>query len=309
MRCSGLRHVRHAVDPRDAPLVARQPPVTGFNSPMAIPPSPTSPGRSTARRWWGRLAAVLGLVVGFALVSAAFATGPLRQDVPAAATGNDSVTTTDDTSLTPESANTDDVLPAHVPFEDRPVAAFLGDSISRGMTEPTSGVVGEYSWFYGLVDPATGVVQHGGTTAENGRSTAWMAGQVWTALNPKPDILIVHGGTNDVSGEITPPVVVDNLERIRLAAVSAGVPLAVCTVPPRADPLADARALAVNEAIRSWAASNDVIVLDTAAPLRDPFAGGWIPGYSTDGLHPTPAAALLMSRAAAETLRFIPQGV
>ncbi len=257
------------------------------------------------------MTAVLGVVAAFVLVSAALATGPLRQDVPAAAAGIDSgaTTTTDDTSFAADSQVTEETRPVYVPYEDRPVAAFLGDSISRGMTEPTSGVVGEYSWFYGLVDPATGVVQHGGTTAENGRSTAWMVGQVWTALNPKPDILIVHGGTNDVSGEITPPVVMNNLERIRLAAESVGVPLAVCTVPPRSDPLADARALAVNEAIRSWAAANGVIVLDTAAPLRDPFAGGWIQGYSSDGLHPTPAAALLMSRAAAETLRSIPLGV
>lgn len=189
------------------------------------------------------------------------------------------------------------------------MARFLGDSITRGMTEPSSGVVGEYSWFYNLIDDTEGVVRYGGSVAENGMSTAWMAGQVWTALYPTPDILIVHGGTNDVSGEITPPVVVNSLERIRLAAESAGVPLAVCTVPPRADPAADARALAVNDAIRAWASGNDVIVLDTAAPLRDPVLGGWLPGYTTDGLHPTPEAAALMSQAAAEALRRIPLGV
>ena len=196
-----------------------------------------------------------------------------------------------------------------IPREQRPVARFLGDSITRGMTEPSSGVVSEYSWFYGLVDDTDGVVRYGGSVAENGKSTSWMAGQVWTALYPTPDILIVHGGTNDVSGEITPPVVVNNLERIRQAAVSVGVPLAVCTLPPRSNPAADARALAVNDAIRAWAAMNDVIVLDTAAPLRDPVRGGWLSGYSGDGLHPTPMAVRLMSEAAAKTLREIPLGV
>ena len=207
------------------------------------------------------------------------------------------------------SAGADEPEPQIIPLEQRPVARFLGDSITRGMTEPSSGVVGEHSWFYGLIDDTEGVVRYGGSVAENGMSTAWMAGQVWTALYPTPDILIVHGGTNDVSGEITPPVVVNNLERIRVAAASAGVPLAVCTVPPRADPAADARALAVNEAIREWASANDVIVLDTAAPLRDPVLGGWLPGYTTDGLHPTPEAAALMSDAAAKALRGIPLGV
>lgn len=202
-----------------------------------------------------------------------------------------------------------DPEPEAIPIEQRPVARFLGDSITRGMTDPSSGVVGEYSWFYNLIDDTEGVVRYGGSVAENGMSTAWMAGQVWTALYPTPDILIVHGGTNDVSGEITPPVVVNNLERIRLAAESAGVPLAVCTVPPRADLAADARALAVNDAIRAWASGNDVIVLDTAAPLRDPVLGGWLPGYTTDGLHPTPEAAALMSESAAKVLREIPLGV
>ncbi len=74
-------------------------------------------------------------------------------------------------------------------------------------------------------------------------------------------------------------------------------------------PAADARALAVNDAIRVWASANDVIVLDTAAPLRDPVLGGWLPGYTTDGLHPTPEAAALMSEAAAKALRGIPLGV
>lgn len=265
--------------------------------------------RSHARRWWGRSAAVVGLVIIFAALSVVAATGPMRWDVPIAAATSQTASDSADGDVLGAESDDLQVPPVYVPYESRPVAVFLGDSISRGMTEPTSGVVGEYSWFFGLVDPETGVVRHGGTTAENGRSTAWMAGQVWNVLYPKPDILIVHGGTNDVSGEITPPVVINNLERIRVAAASAGVPLAVCTVPPRADPAADARALEVNAAIRSWAALNDVIVLDTAAPLRDPFAGGWIPGYSTDGLHPTPSAALLMSRAAAETLRSIPLGV
>ena len=34
-----------------------------------------------------------------------------------------------------------------------------------------------------------------------------------------------------------------------------------------------------------------------------------LPGYTTDGLHPTPEAAALMSEAAAKALRAIPLGV
>jgi lysophospholipase L1-like esterase len=196
-----------------------------------------------------------------------------------------------------------------IPVDQRPVAAFLGDSITRGATvDPTWGGVTEWSWFYQLLDDTEGVVRYAGMVAENGMTTSWMAGQAYNALALGPDILIVHGGTNDVSGEIDPAYVVGNLQRIKAAADSVGVPMAVCTIPPRADPAADARALAVNAAIRDWAAQEGVILLDTGEAVRDPL-GGWIAGYTRDGLHPTPEGAALMAEVAAEALRGIPLGV
>jgi lysophospholipase L1-like esterase len=263
----------------------------------------------SAAAWGWRALAVIAAVIILLALSLAIAAPRTAAPSGLTAPGGQPEPTVATDSIPAPVIEADEAEPVFIPLEQRPVARFLGDSITRGMTEPSSGVVGEHSWFYGLIDDTEGVVRYGGSVAENGMSTDWMAGQVWTALYPTPDILIVHGGTNDVSGEITPPVVVDNLERIRVAAVSAGVPLAVCTVPPRADPAADARALAVNDAIRAWASANDVIVLDTAAPLRDPVLGGWLPGYTTDGLHPTPEAAALMSDAAAKALRGIPLGV
>lgn len=265
---------------------------------------------TSAAAWGWRALALMGVLAILLGVSLALAAPRTAAPGGARPPSSDAeLTTPPTTSPAQVPPPAPDTAPVVVPVDQRPVATFLGDSITRGMTDPTTGVVGEHSWFYELIDDTVGVVRYGGTVAENGMSTAWMAGQVWNALYPTPDLLIVHGGTNDVSGEITPPVVVNNLERIRLAAQSAGVPLAVCTVPPRADPAADARALAVNDAIRTWADVNGVIVLDTAAPLRDPIVGGWLPGYTTDGLHPTPEAARLMARAAAEALRTIPLGV
>ncbi|MBU6312337.1 MAG: hypothetical protein KGN38_07380 [Actinomycetales bacterium] len=198
--------------------------------------------------------------------------------------------------------------PTFVPVEERPVAVFLGDSITRGATDPSYGVVDEYSWFYGLIDDSVGAVRWGGTVAEIGMTTQWIADQAYDALALSPDILIVHGGTNDISGEIDMTYVISNFQRIKDAADAYGIALAVCTVPPRDDPEADARAVALNDALRLWAAQEGVILLDTAAPLRNP-AGGWNYGYSADGLHPTPAAGLLMSQAAADTLRRVPLGL
>ncbi|MDP4887805.1 MAG: SGNH/GDSL hydrolase family protein [Candidatus Nanopelagicales bacterium] len=258
--------------------------------------------------WGWRLAAVVGVGLGLLAWTIAMATGPAQSGGP--------ILQPQSTDSAVESvpgeptATIEDVdLFSYLPPEERPLAAFLGDSITRGMSDTDLGIVDEYSWLHGLLDDTTGSVRLATVTAGNGMSTAWMAGQVWTAMYPTPDLLIVHGGTNDVSGEITPPVVTGNLERIRLAAESVGVPLFVCTLPPRAEPEADARVVAVNAAIKAWAAIHGVTVLDTGTPLRDPVLGGWLPGYTTDGLHPTPTAAALMSEVAAKTLRQIPLGV
>ena len=266
--------------------------------------------------WAWRGLAALGALVVLLGVSVAVATGPTASGTTAAPATSAPVVApspsptpteglpqplpTGSTSLAP--------APSFVPVEERPVAVFLGDSITRGATDPALGVVDEYSWFYGLIDDTAGAVRWGGSVAEIGMTTSWMADQATEALSLSPDILIVHGGTNDISGEIDIPYVISNFQRIKDAADAYGIPLAVCTVPPRDDPDADARAIALNAALRVWAEQEDVILLDTAAPLRDP-AGGWKDGYSADGLHPLPSAGLLMSQAAAEVLRRIPWGV
>ena len=276
------------------------------------------PGFNGGVIWvWRGLAALAALlvVVGIGVAAATgptssaplFAATSTAEPDPSASLGSGEV-------ASPQPLPTGSAQPApapteFVPVDQRPVAVFLGDSITRGATlDTTWGEVTEWSWFYRLLDDTDGVVQYGGMVAENGMTTSWMAGQVYNALALSPDILIVHGCTNDVSGEVDPASVIDNLQQIKDAADAVGVPMAVCTIPPRDDPAADARAVAVNAAIRSWADAEGVILLDTGETLRDPF-GGWRSGYTNDGLHPTPEAAVLMARAAAEALRGIPLGV
>lgn len=268
---------------------------------------------------WRGLAAVAALLVlagiGVAAATGPTATAPLisasqEVDVPAESDPDAAASPSPQPLPTGSAApSADPAVAAFIPIEERPVAVFLGDSITRGATVDTTwGDVTEWSWFYRLLDDTDGVVQYGGMVAENGMTTSWMAEQAYSALALGPDLLIVHGGTNDVSGEVLPEYVIGNLQRIKDAADAAGVPMAVCTIPPRDDPAADLRAVAVNAAIRTWASAEGVILLDTGETLRDPF-GGWREGYTNDGLHPTPEAAVLMARAAAEALRRIPQGV
>lgn len=274
------------------------------------------PGFNGGVMWiWRGLAAVAALLVVVGIGVAA-ATGPTSSAPTLPAPASESSVPSIDAGAPPTalplptgSAEPSPSPAAAVPVEQRPVAVFLGDSITRGATlDPTWGGVTEWSWFYRLLDDTEGVVRYGGMVAENGMTTNWMVGQAYNALALGPDILVVHGGTNDVSGEVDPAYIIGNLQQIKDAADSVGIPMAVCTIPPRADPAADARVVAVNAAIREWAAAEGVILLDTGEPLRDPL-GGWRSGYTNDGLHPTPEAAVLMARAAAEALRGIPLGV
>jgi lysophospholipase L1-like esterase len=260
-------------------------------------------------KWVWRALAAVGAILVVVGLGVAAATGPTalapRLGAPSAVMSADPGSGSSDLALpTPDPTGV-----SAVPLEERPLAVFLGDSITRGATANTSwGSVTEWSWFFRLLDDSEGVVRYGGMVAENGMTTSWMASQAYRALALNPDILIVHGGTNDVSGEVDPAYVVGNLQRIKSAADASGVAMAVCTLPPRSNAAADARVMAVNAAIQEWAEVEGVILLDTGSPLRAPL-GGWMPGYSSDGLHPTPAAAVLMARAAAEALRQIPLGV
>lgn len=275
--------------------------------------------------WVLRSVAAFGVLLVLLGVGAALASGPVTARDPIAMAAPASAAAGDDpadagasasaglqplptgSASPPASTAPQDFEP--VPYEERPVAVFLGDSITRGATVDTTwGDVTEWSWFYRLVDDSDGLLRYGGMVAENGMTTDWMAGQAYNALAMSPDVLVVHGGTNDISGEVEPSSVIANLQRIKDAADAVGVPLVVCTVPPRSDPAADARAIALNAAIITWGAEQSVPVLDTGAVLRNPD-GGWMPGYSADGLHPTPEAAVLMARAAEEILRGIPLGV
>ena len=268
--------------------------------------------------WLWRGLAAVGVLAVLLGVGVAVATGPVTAGSPLATAPTSDTAIEAPAPSGPEPLPTGDgtgdlteVLaepPAYIPYEERPRAVFLGDSITRGYTEPSSGAVGPNSWFYGLLDDTTGVVRYGGTVAEVGMTIEWMASQAWNALALSPDILIVHGGTNNIDGEVDIPILISSFQRIKDAADVLGIPVAVCTLPPRDDPAADARVVALNDALRLWADEQGVILLDTGTPLRAP-GGGWIYGYSGDGTHPTAEGALVMSEAAAITLRRIPLGV
>lgn len=197
--------------------------------------------------------------------------------------------------------------PSPIPVEERPKAVFVGDSITRGDSEFASGYVGEMSWFYALVSAPDAPIAFAGGVADNGMLTSWMADHVWEALSLQPDMLVVLGGTNDISSGVSTQESLGNLQRIVDAAHQAGVKVAVSTIPPSDQEGLDQRARDYDAALVAWADSAGVIILDTAAPLRGAEGRGWGDGLTRDGTHPSAAGAVLMSQAAATTLRYLDQ--
>jgi lysophospholipase L1-like esterase len=261
----------------------------------------------------GALAAVCLVAVGAAIVigmrpgNAAAANPNTSTQTPAgvSAPGNSSGAPV---SLAPLIAPDDPLAqPSIIPLENRPRVVFMGDSITLGTSDFANSYVGDRSWFYALVNAPDAPVAFAGGVADNGMNTSWMAEHVWDALSKQPDMIIVLGGTNDIAPGNDPASSFANLQRIVDAAAQAGVKVAVCTIPPSDRPNVDELARAYNDALKIWADSTGIILLDTAAPLRGPEGLGWAPGLSADGTHPTAEGAVLMSQSAATTLRYLGQ--
>lgn len=180
-------------------------------------------------------------------------------------------------------------------------AAFLGDSITVGNSDPGVGRLGDRSWFHDLVTGEAPLLAFAGAVAENGRTTEWMAEHADAALAARPDLLVVLGGTNDVAIGYPPEQLAANLHRIADAADRWGVRLAVATLPPLDVSVEPVDVAAANAALRDVADERGAVLLDVGAAVTGDD-GRWLPGLSDDGIHPTGEGASLMAEAAARAL-------
>lgn len=112
----------------------------------------------------------------------------------------------------------------------------------------------------------------------------------------KPDVLIVLEGVNDINSGATPHAVAEGLRRGVRRAVRANVPLVIISTilpgvegrqkPPNPDRVND-----LNAEIRSWAASERAVLVDSYAaflPQKESLIG-------VDGLHPTVAGYKMLA--------------
>lgn len=182
-----------------------------------------------------------------------------------------------------------------------PVVA-LGDSITADTAQAAKWGGGTYwSWLTQAVEEEPrlrGAVNAGipGDTTEG--MAARFARDV--AVH-EPRVVVILGGTNDLSQGRTPEQVLGTLEQLAAMARDAGATPVLATIPPRADSPYAERTVQLNDAIRRSGEQSGTTVIDFFSVLADDD-GRWRPGFTEDGIHPTEAAAEAMGRLAAETL-------
>lgn len=154
------------------------------------------------------------------------------------------------------------------------------------------------SWF--RLACATGEVGACTNAGISGDTTPEMQGRLAVdVLDRRPSAMVLMGGTNDLPRDVPAGRIVERLGEIAGAARTAGITVVVCTVPPR--DRYPAQVLALNAAIRAYATSSGLPLLDMYAAVgtRD---GRFAAGMSEDGVHPDAAGNARMADLADRTL-------
>lgn len=164
--------------------------------------------------------------------------------------------------------------------------AVIGDSIAAASTNGNQGRQG-YAWhsrlpmILGQRTRRVAVFATAGYTLEQIRDNHLP--QV-LAMNPRPDMCVIAGGTNNVS---TPGPQWTALLDIIASLKAAGIRPVLWVIPPRADAIAAVAAW--NAKVRALAVVNRYQVVDAYSPMIDPATGSYISGYESDSpaIHPT----------------------
>jgi lysophospholipase L1-like esterase len=130
-----------------------------------------------------------------------------------------------------------------------------------------------------------------------GNTTAQMLARLnHDVLAYNPDVVTLMGGTNDRAQGVPLRTAMAHLRTIITRLENAGARVVLMTIPPNTGSVA-----AWNAAIRSLADSEGVPCADIYSVLANAH-GGWLPGLTTDGVHPTAAGYARMAPVIAAAL-------
>ncbi len=110
-----------------------------------------------------------------------------------------------------------------------------------------------------------------------------------------PAAVVILAGTNDIAGNTgpsTPEMIEDNFTSMALIARQSGIKVVLASITPafsypwkpEVQPVAEIREL--NQWLRNLCAANGYTYLDYYSSMSD-ARGAMLPGYSSDGVHPT----------------------
>ncbi|MFI7587925.1 GDSL-type esterase/lipase family protein [Spongisporangium articulatum] len=108
------------------------------------------------------------------------------------------------------------------------------------------------------------------------------------------DVMVLMGGTNDMRHGASTAQILKRLKRLVAAAHENGIAVVLATVPARDGAKAGQQVLALNRAIRRWAAAADLPLLDMYGAVGTK-SGTYQAGLTDDGLHPNVAGFTRMA--------------
>jgi lysophospholipase L1-like esterase len=196
----------------------------------------------------------------------------------------------------------DDVISMHClerAHEGRTVA--LGDSITLGKGDPAWNFQGDESWFsYATCDgpgsSASVATRYGWNAGKNGNTTQQMLARFARDVAARhPQQVVLLGGTNDIFQRVPIDVTTLRLADMIVRAKALAPVVRIGTIPPFNDPARRGDVDELNARIRQLAAAEHIGLVDFYAAVA--LHGSYRPGWTDDGIHPTPTAARAMGEA------------
>lgn len=177
----------------------------------------------------------------------------------------------------------------------RPGVVFMGDSITQ-------------LWPLAASFPRQGYLDRGIAGQTSGQILGRFGQDV---MDLDPRVVVLLAGSNDLRLDLPASLTEANLARMVALAHSARIAVVLCTLPPvRHFPSAEmlgpretaaqeaarlqGQAQALNGWIRSYAAGHGLALVDYYGALAGPD-GGWGPGLTADGIHPSLAGYARMA--------------
>lgn len=173
------------------------------------------------------------------------------------------------------------------PGEAGPVdTVFVGDSVTAGVSSETFAPDEDFSWVTYAVADDRSPWRRQATSALFGRTLGEMQAAFATeVLALEPEGVVIMGGTNDALRRLPVEPSMEALRSMVEAARDAGAEVWVVSPPPL-DASYQRPVAPYVEAERTLAEELDVPYVDVATELTG-GDGRWLPGLSTDGVHPT----------------------